>query len=217
MQKRGVIVDADDFGQVTGTYPPHPISKIIPNKKTKTELQQNRRKENSDFVAEKKKTWEEANPQYVEHKEYKNEFQVEKPKNTSIKLIKAQDKKDARMKAGLTEEGEDCKQVNYEPGLTFMEKPHVTSKAELEKVRKQEMMQQLRKVEVNMGNFKEKKHRLEEREEAIRRLGYKDGPVRNNQTIKEEMKREMIENMTSKYGNVTVGIHGQELPKFREV
>lgn len=78
-------------------------------------------------------------------------------------------------------------------------------------------MRELKKVEVNVGNFKEKKHRLEEREEAVRRLGFKDGPVRNKEKIKEEMKKEMVDNMTNKYGNVTVGIHGQELPKFKEV
>ncbi len=26
----------------------------------------------------------------------------------------------------------------------------------------------------------------------------------------------MVQNMTQKFGNVTVGIHGQELPKFQE-
>lgn len=31
------------------------------------------------------------------------------------------------------------------------------------------------------------------------------------------MKKEMVDNMTNKYGNVTVGIHGSELPKFKEV
>jgi hypothetical protein len=33
--------------------------------------------------------------------------------------------------------------------------------------------------------------------------------------IKAERKKEMIDNMTKKYGNVTVGIHGNELPKFK--
>jgi len=49
----------------------------------------------------------------------------------------------------------------------------------LDEYRKEENMQMLKKVEANFGNFNDKKHRLEEREEAIRRLGFKDGPVRN--------------------------------------
>jgi len=38
MQKRGVIVDADDFAHVTGTYPEHPNHSHIPQHKTKKEL-----------------------------------------------------------------------------------------------------------------------------------------------------------------------------------
>jgi hypothetical protein len=34
--------------------------------------------------------------------------------------------------------------------------------------------------------------------------------------INEERKKQMIENMTQKFGQVTVGIHGQELPKFSD-
>ena len=30
MQKRGVIVDADDYTKVTGTYPEHPMAKTKP-------------------------------------------------------------------------------------------------------------------------------------------------------------------------------------------
>ena len=38
MQKRCVIVDAEDFLPVTSTYPDHPLSKIIPKVNTKREL-----------------------------------------------------------------------------------------------------------------------------------------------------------------------------------
>jgi len=167
-------------------------------------------------IAQQKVKWEQANPQYVENKQYANEYQVEKPKNTSIKLIKAEEKRQARKKAGLTEEGLDTKNVNYEPGLAFVDKPKVTSKKGLDEYRKEENTQMLKKVEANFGNFKDKKHRLEEREEAVRRLGFKDGPVRNRDAIKDEIKQGMIQDMTMKYGNVTVGIHGSELPKFKE-
>jgi len=89
MQKRGVIVDADDFSHVTATYPQHPNHSHIPQHKTKKELQEGRLRDNSDVIAQQKVKWEQANPQYVENKQYANEFQVSKPKNTSIKLIKA--------------------------------------------------------------------------------------------------------------------------------
>jgi hypothetical protein len=34
--------------------------------------------------------------------------------------------------------------------------------------------------------------------------------------IDDRRKQEMIEDMTKKYGNQTVGVHGMELPKFSE-
>jgi hypothetical protein len=42
MQKRGVMVDAEDFRDVTGTYPRHPMMDIDPDVKTQTELKKYR-------------------------------------------------------------------------------------------------------------------------------------------------------------------------------
>ena len=38
MQKRGVVVDADDFLPIRQTYPEHPMTKIEPKAKTFVEL-----------------------------------------------------------------------------------------------------------------------------------------------------------------------------------
>ena len=43
MQKRGVFVDSDDFGPVTGTYPEHPSHKTRPQHTTAEELKQARK------------------------------------------------------------------------------------------------------------------------------------------------------------------------------
>jgi len=43
MQKRGVMVDADDYQGVGGTYPDHPLGEIKPELKTCTELTQYRK------------------------------------------------------------------------------------------------------------------------------------------------------------------------------
>jgi len=39
MQKRGVVVDADDFLPIRSTYPEHPLSKEVPKVSTMGELQ----------------------------------------------------------------------------------------------------------------------------------------------------------------------------------
>lgn len=47
MQKRGVIVDAEDFLPVRSTYPVHPDTKIEPTFHTNHELKAYRLKENT--------------------------------------------------------------------------------------------------------------------------------------------------------------------------
>ena len=65
-----------------------------------------------------------------------------------------------------------------------------------------------------MGNFKDIKARLEDREACRQRLGYKEVPTKTKRDVDDQRKQEIIDNLTKKYGQVTVGIHGQELPKF---
>ncbi len=76
------------------------------------------------------------------------------------------------------------------------------------------MLNELKKIEGNIGNLKDAKARLEDREACHLRIGYKEIPGKTKGTIEEERKKDIINNLTQKYGNVTVGIHGQELPKF---
>lgn len=44
LQKRGEIVDAEDFSVLTKTYPKHPMSERLPTFKTKVELETARKK-----------------------------------------------------------------------------------------------------------------------------------------------------------------------------
>jgi hypothetical protein len=44
MQKRGVIVDAEDFGPIRTTYPVHPESNIDPKFHTHHELREDRKR-----------------------------------------------------------------------------------------------------------------------------------------------------------------------------
>lgn len=52
------------------------------------------------------------------------------------------------------------------------------------------------------------RNRVEERETCLLRIGYKEGQGKTKQTIDDQRKKETIDNLTKKYGNVTVGIHG---------
>ena len=56
MQKRGVMVDAEDFGEVTYTYPRHPMSDIKPHVNTNTELIALRKLKEKNDIGRKKGT-----------------------------------------------------------------------------------------------------------------------------------------------------------------
>lgn len=72
------------------------------------------------------------------------------------------------------------------------------------------MLNELKTYEKNIGSYKDMKERLQERENCFLRLGYKgeSSIYRSKKIIDEERKTQMVDNMTTKFGNVTVGIHG---------
>lgn len=58
--------------------------------------------------------------------------------------------------------------------MTYHAKPKVESKTLLDNLRKEEMLNELKKIEGNIGNLKDGKARLEDRENCHLRLGYKE-------------------------------------------
>lgn len=53
LQKRGAIVDAEDFLPVTDTYPKHPLTESEPDRKTRTELLNYRKKGEQTDIGKK--------------------------------------------------------------------------------------------------------------------------------------------------------------------
>lgn len=45
-------------------------------------------------------------------------------------------------------------------------------------------------------------------------MGYKETSGLTKGAVVDERKKQIVDDLTKKYGDVTVGIHGQELPKF---
>ncbi len=104
------------------------------------------------------------------------------------------------------------------PSLSFVASPSVPSKSLLTKSRKEGMLMELNKYETVVGTLKDGKARLEDREGCFLRKTYKPEGVtgKTKGHITKERKDADVENLTQKYGTVTIGIHGQELPKYNE-
>ena len=72
------------------------------------------------------------------------------------------------------------------------------------------------KVEGNFETHQNGQARIENRENCIVRLTFKglDTVTFNRRALKDRRVKEMIEDMTRKFGDQVLGVHGQELPKF---
>ena len=130
--KRGVIVDAEDYLPITGTYEEHPLSKVVPKAKNIEELKQIRKQEYRDTINKYTKASEERrNQNYnsVEKPYIRSEFLSEKPPEvTSIKQRRQQSKVEARRREGLTDDTYDTKNEIKEPSLQYITNPKIFSK-----------------------------------------------------------------------------------------
>lgn len=83
--------------------------------------------------------------------------------------------------------------------------------------RKQNNLQELIKFEAKFEGHINGQERIEERENCIARLAFKglETVTMNKQVLKQKRTLEMIEDMTNKFGNQVLGVHGAELPKFQ--
>lgn len=215
LQKRGKICDADDFSKVTETYPAHPTSSVKPMHKTLTEMNELRQVKNREKLEKDKINWDEKHPSSVTRPFILNEFLVANPKHTTFSQIKDELKVAARAKANLNKVADFSVSDKPAPSLQYIETPVAVSKSHLDEVRKNSNLTDLRKLEAKTGTTEIGIDRLHKKEECIFRYGYVNNR-KTNDMIVEKRKREILENNMRVFGNVSIGIHGKELPKFRQ-
>jgi len=73
MQKRGAMIDAEDFQGVTATYPKHPLSDIKPSHITATQLIEHR-KEIEKLDIGKKKAERDAKVAHLQKVQFKDYY-----------------------------------------------------------------------------------------------------------------------------------------------
>ena len=221
MQKRGVIVDADDFHPVTSTYPEHPLSKVVPKVANKEELKEARlnsyRKAIGSYnelneSAKKNIRGDSLTKTYI-----KSEFLIEKPTHTSINQIKANDKIQARKRVNLTDGVHDQKDEVGAPSLNYIVNPKMKQMSELVEHRRAQMLVELKRNEANFATHQDGQARIIAREDCNLRKLSTQAPSRTTMAeIKEKRRADMIMENVNKFGEQTIGIHGQELPKYSQ-
>ena len=215
LQKRGKIIDADDFLPVKDTYPKHPLSNIKPKFSTLSEMLESRKNQTKKEINDKMKKWEEENPiKFInEEQDLANLTRVH-PKYTSINQIKDEMHKNARIKCGLEPIESDIKDTKHDPTLEYVYNPkHKTQKDLIDEIKRENLEEGKKLMNVN---FKNEVERLNEREDEIFAKMYSNEDRKTFTKIKEQRRKETNEYNIKTFSKQTIGVHGHELPKFSE-
>ena len=215
LQKRGKIIDADDFLPVKDTYPKHPLSDIKPKFSTLSEMLESRKNQTKKEINDKMKKWEDENPiKFInEEQDLANLTRVH-PKYTSINQIKDEMHKNARIKCGLEPIESEIKDTKHDPTLEYVYNPkHKTQKDLIDELKRENLEEGKKLMNVN---FKNEVERLNEREDEIFAKMYSNEDRKTFTKIKEQRRKETNEYNIKTFSKQTIGVHGHELPKFSE-
>lgn len=215
LQKRGKIIDAEDFLPLRDTYPEHPISKIEPKNDIRTlnELKEYRQKEMKSDINKKTKKWEKINSQSLPSEAVAIESK-NKPLISSMQELKQLQHREARIKAGLLEFEKDIKITNKDPTLKYVQNPVHKTARDFQAELHQENMKQLKKL--NANDYLNDIERLNRREDEVFAKLYSNEDRMTFRKIQEARKKELLDFNFKTFAQQPIGVHGQELPKFSE-
>ncbi len=215
LQKRGKIIDAEDFIPLQETYPKHPISFKEPKNgiKTLAELKEYRIRKTKEDINEKMKNFEKKHQFKIIQEPY--HYQIEnktKPLYNSINEIKDKAHRDARIKAGLSEIETDIKITNKDPTLAYVYSPKHKVKEDIRK----DLLKESKDISDILTSRKHLNdiERLKIREDEIfnklfhREEGFTFTKLKEIRRIKQN------EYNLKTFADHPKGVHGHELPKF---
>ena len=220
MQKRGKIIDAEDFWPIRETYPIHPMTNIKPHCATLTELKQLRKQENINQINKIISDYENKNPNKLlsslnnDIGNDEEKFNSLKPLHSSMEQIKNERIKNARIKCGLEPEMSDLRDLKKHPGLQYVYNPIFKTKKEINEAYKKENLEESKKL--SNINHKSDIERLNEREDEIFAKLYSDKERLTYTKIKNQKKKEINDYNIKTFSHQALGVHGHELPKFSE-
>jgi len=213
LQKRGKIIDAEDFIPLQDTYPKHPISFKEPKNgiKTLSELKEYRYQKTKDEITEKMKIFEKNHPFKIVQESYHLENKNQ-PLYHSINEIKDKLHRDARIKAGLSEKETDIKITDKDPTLAYVYSPKHKVKGDIRK----DLLQESKDISNILTSRKHLNdtERLKIREDEIFDKLYHKEDGFTYTKLKEQRRLKQNEYNLKTFADHPKGVHGHELPKF---
>lgn len=167
-----------------------------------------------------KKDAKDQKMQSIKNVSFKDYYQpqeyVANPKYNATWQMRAEEKRTKRRNIGLLEESNEINGEKLpDPSVKWVDKPLVSSKTVLVDKRRQNILDDQGHWGSKFETHRDGQGRVEERENCIARITYKgDVTSWNKAALKAKRTREMIDDMTQKFGDQVLGVHGAELPKF---
>ena len=150
----------------------------------------------------------------------KSEFLIENPKHKSKSEIEEILKKEARIKWGLTAVSTmyitkpTDKMI---PSLRYNQRPKVLTGVQLkDEIKKMKMHNEEKIFQKNSKIHKDVVARIQDKEDAMFNLRVMNDDNPSFKDKLERFRRDNLEQFSQKFGKVTIGVHGKELPKFND-
>lgn len=209
MQKRGQIVDSEDFSKVSDTYPKQARS-VSPMVKTTADLQAKRAHERLQSLKTHREDWDRRHPQQLiaESQNYEKSSLPYKTYSEKKEL----ERREIRAKVGLSPLPKDINE-RIDPSLQYIPIPRYRSKSQMRTLKQADILQDLESKQNR--SFLTSDQRLQQREEDLI-LPADTAPGKTYSEVKERLRKEANEHNQEVFGTVKVGIHGKDLPKFSE-
>lgn len=216
LQKRGKIIDAENFVPLQESYPKHPISFRQPKNGiyTLSELKQYRRNKTREEISEKVKKYQKEhlpNQLLNEQKYYITENNY-KPAHSTLNDIKNELHKEARKKVGLNENESDLKNYNLGPTLNYVYSPKHKVKEDIKKDLLKES-QEISKI-LNSRKHLNEVERLKQREDEIFNKLFQSEEGFTLTKLKAQRRNRLNNYNLKTFSDHPKGVHGHELPKF---
>ena len=216
LQKRGKIIDAENFVPLQESYPKHPISFKEPKNciYTLKELKEYRKNKTKEEISEKVKKFQKENipDKLLDPNNFYIFDKKEKPVYSSINDIKSKIHKEARKKVGLNENESDIKNYDLAPSLNYVYSPKHKTKEDIKKDFIKES-QEISKI-LNSRKHLNEIERLKQREDEIFNKLYQSDEGFTLTKLKEQRRMKLNEYNLKTFSEHPKGVHGHELPKF---
>eukprot|EP00742_Colponemidia_sp_Colp-10_P005843 GILJ01006250.1.p1 GENE.GILJ01006250.1~~GILJ01006250.1.p1 ORF type:complete len:662 (-),score=69.28 GILJ01006250.1:97-2082(-) len=218
MQRRGKILIADDYTELTETYPRHPMSDTVPSHSTRTDLLEDRKSKCVQEIQDKTASWDALHPQMLEDRYVQREDWVPCPRHPTQSAKVAEANMQARVAAGLESKTTDINAHRpHTPTLNWNTSPTHNSRLELLQARKQQLQTDMETAAAETERvFNTTKERRNANEEE--KLRARENQAEGKTKTKLEQERRHAERLFNEqnFAKITFGVHGKELPAFSE-